>query len=43
MTATVRPSAAPAAARNYPRIVTPVPGPNARRIVAQDEAFASPC
>lgn len=43
MTATVRPSAAPSAARNYPYIVTPVPGPNARRIVAQDEAFASPC
>ena len=43
MTATIRSTAAPSAARSYPHIVTPVPGPNARRIVAQDEAFASPC
>ena len=29
-------------AKNYPHIVTPPPGPNARRIIAQDERYASP-
>lgn len=29
-------------AKNYPHIVTPPPGPNARRIIAQDSAYASP-
>ncbi len=43
MTATIRPTSAPPAARSYPSIKTPVPGPNARRVVEQDETFASPC
>src|SRR5690242_9462569 len=43
MTATVRPATAPSTARNYPFIKTPVPGPNARRVVEQDVTFASPC
>lgn len=29
-------------AKNYPHIVTPPPGPNARRIIEQDERYASP-
>lgn len=43
MTATVRPTTAVPAKRSYPSIKTPVPGPNARRVVEQDVAFASPC
>ena len=40
MTATVRPVAA---RRDYPSITTPVPGPNALRVVAKDAAYASSC
>ncbi|HEY7860635.1 MAG TPA: aminotransferase class III-fold pyridoxal phosphate-dependent enzyme, partial [Gemmatimonadaceae bacterium] len=40
MTATARPVAAK---RDYPSITTPVPGPNARRVVAKDAAYASSC
>ena len=29
-------------AKNYPHIQTPPPGPNARRIIAQDQRYASP-
>ena len=29
-------------AKNYPHITTPPPGPNARRIIALDERYASP-
>src|SRR5579872_3871395 len=29
-------------AKNYPQIITPPPGPKARRIIEQDAAFASP-
>ena len=28
--------------KNYPHITTPPPGPNAKRIIAQDERYASP-
>lgn len=31
------------AAKSYPRIVTPPPGPKARAIIARDQAVASPC
>jgi 4-aminobutyrate aminotransferase len=43
MTATARPTTPAAPAREYPFIKTPVPGPNARRVVEQDVTFASPC
>src|SRR5579872_1014060 len=29
-------------AKNYPHVVTPPPGPNARRIIELDERYASP-
>src|SRR5664279_5638563 len=40
MTATLQTSAP---ARDYPRLVTPIPGPNARRIVERDAAWTSTC